>query len=68
MGFWRFMDEQSLSGLTELVPTYDYTLGWVAGLLAVFAGLASFPTLARVRSATARRCPGGPGTSAAPSP
>ena len=50
MGFWRFMDEQSLSGLTELVPTYDYSLGWVAGLLAVCAGLALFPTLTRVRS------------------
>jgi PAS domain S-box-containing protein len=58
VGFWRFADQQSVDGLLPLVPSYDYTLGWVAGLLAVFAGFALFPTLARVRSApsaTSRR-------------
>lgn len=53
MGFWRFADQQSLQGLAQLVPGYDYTMGWVAGLLAVLAGFALFPTLARVRSARA---------------
>jgi PAS domain S-box-containing protein len=50
VGFWRFADEQALGGLSMLVPSYDPRLGWIAGLLAVVAGFALFPTLARVHS------------------
>ena len=58
MGFWRFANEAAISGLSAISPTYDYQLGWLAGLLAVFAGFALFPSLARVRQAgtvTSRR-------------
>jgi PAS domain S-box-containing protein len=49
--FWRFADAQSLDGLVQIVPTYHSLLAWIAGLLAVCAGFALFPTLERVRSA-----------------
>jgi PAS domain S-box-containing protein len=51
LSFWRFAGEHSLGGLVPLVPAYRYSLGWLAGLLAIGAGFALFPALARVRSA-----------------
>lgn len=53
MGFWRFADEHSLGGLTALLPSYDPVIGWIAGTLAVIAGLALFPTLDRLRTSPA---------------
>ncbi len=51
MSFWRFADEHSLAGLTAVLPSYHPTLGWIAGTLAVIAGLALLPTLERMRAA-----------------
>lgn len=50
MGIWGYVGLQDTSALTAIIPTYNYTLGWVAGLLAIFAGIALFPTLERVGS------------------
>jgi PAS domain S-box-containing protein len=53
LGFWRFTDGEALGGLAPLVPEYQHAVGWLAGLLAVFAGCALFPALVRARASRA---------------
>lgn len=57
-GSFLQFDAGSGSGGIELLPSFDYQLGWLAGLLAVIAGYALFPAVERVhraQSALSRR-------------
>jgi PAS domain S-box-containing protein len=47
---WHIAAEHS-AATVELLPAFDYKLGWIAGLLAMVGGYALFPAIERVRSA-----------------
>jgi PAS domain S-box-containing protein len=50
VNIWQFTAEHGPTTV-ELLPAFDYKLGWIAGLLAMTGGYALFPAIERVRSA-----------------
>ncbi|MCK6371990.1 MAG: hypothetical protein L6Q83_11850, partial [Gammaproteobacteria bacterium] len=50
MSFWEHFAELP-PGATEIAPSFDYSLGWLAGVLAVIGAFALFPSLNRMRDA-----------------